>query len=137
LFYLSDKDFIKNVEQNVIFKAQREYLFGRIAYFTQNEDLKSPLEYYESAYNLIEEESISELTWKILFIIAETYWERGNFHKAKKPRHYAYELINMIGENITSSKIRSAYFNHPERKKALEKLVLIGNQTQLNEYQKS
>jgi hypothetical protein len=43
----------------------------------------------------------------------------------------------MIGENITNSKIRSAYFNHPERKKALEKLVLIGNQTQLNEYQKS
>ena len=43
----------------------------------------------------------------------------------------------MIGENIISSKIRLAYFNHPERKKALEKLVLMGNQTQLNEYQKS
>jgi tetratricopeptide (TPR) repeat protein len=137
LFYLSDKDFVKNIEQNVIFKAQREYLFGRIAYYTQNEDLKSPLEYYENAYNLIEDESISELTWKTLSTIAENYWERGNFHKAKKPRHYAYELINMIGENITNSKIRSAYFNHPERKKALEKLVLIGNQTQLNEYQKS
>ena len=137
LFYLSDKDFIKYVEQNVIFKAQREYLFGRIAYFTQNENLKSPLEYFESAYNLIEEESISELTWKILFTIAETYWERGNFYKAKKPRHYAYELVNMIGENITNNKIRSAYFNNPERKKAIEKLILIGNQTQLNEYQKS
>ncbi len=135
--YLADKDFNKFIQQNVIFKAQREYLFGKIAYHTQNENLKSPIEYFERAYNLIEDESISELTWKILFTIAETYWERGNFHKAKKPRHYAYELINMIGENITSSKIRSAYFNHPERKKALEKLVLIGNQTQLNEYQKS
>jgi hypothetical protein len=77
------------------------------------------------------------LTWKILFTIAETYWERGNFHKAKKPRLYAYELINLIGENITNTKIRSAYFNHPERKTALEKLVLMGSQTQLNEYQKS
>lgn len=137
LAYLSDKDFIKYIQQNVIFRAQREYLFGKIAYYTQNGNLKSPLDYFESAYNLIEDESINELTWKILFTIAETYWERGNFHKAKKPRHYAYELINMIGENITNSKIRSAYFNHPERKKALEKLVLIGNQTQLNEYQKS
>ena len=43
----------------------------------------------------------------------------------------------MIGENITNNKIRSAYFNNPERKKAIEKLILIGNQTQLNEYQKS
>nr|HMN26103.1 hypothetical protein [Ignavibacteriaceae bacterium] len=102
-----------------------------------SENLKSPIEYFETAYNLIEDESISELTWKILFIIAETYWERGNFHKAKKPSYYAYELINMIGENISNSKIRTAYFNHPERKKALEKLILIGNQTQLNEFQKS
>ena len=135
--YLSDKDFTKYIQQNVIFKAQREYLFGKIAYYTQNESLKSPIEYFERAYNLIENESISELTWKILFTIAETYWERGNFHKARKPRHYALELINMIGENISNSKIRSAYFNHPERKKALDKLILIGNQTQLNEYQKS
>lgn len=42
----------------------------------------------------------------------------------------------MIGENITNNKIRTAYFNNPERKKAIEKLILIGNQTQLNEYQK-
>ena len=89
LVYLSDKKFIKYIEQNVIFKAQREYLFGKIAYYTQNENLKSPIEYFESAYNLIEDESINELTWKILFTMAETYWERGNFHKAKKPRHYA------------------------------------------------
>ena len=137
LTYLEDKDFIKYIQQNVIFKAQREFLFGKIAYHTQSENLKSPIEYFERAYNLIEDVSINELTWKVLFTIAETYWERGNFHKAKKPRHYAFELINMIGENITSRKIRSAYFNHPERKKVLEKLVLIGNQTQLNEYQKS
>jgi len=135
--YLNDKDFNKFIQQSVIFKAQREFLFGKIAYYTQNENLKSPIEYFERAYNLLEDESINELTWKILLSIAETYWERGNFHKAKKPRLYAYELINMIGENITSSKLRSAYFNHPERKKAIEKLVLIGNQTQLNEYQKS
>lgn len=134
---LNDTDFIKFSEQNIFFKAQREYLLGKIAYFKQSENLKSPIEYFENAYNLIEDESISELTWKILFTIAETYWERGNFHKAKKPSYYAYELINMIGENISNRKIRAVYFNHPERKKALEKLITISNQTQLNEFQKS
>ncbi|MCU0344675.1 MAG: tetratricopeptide repeat protein, partial [Ignavibacterium sp.] len=137
LVYLNDKNFNEIIQQNVIFKAQREYLFGKVAYYTQKENLNSPIEYFERAYALIEDESIIELTWKILFTIAETYWERGNFHKAKKPRLYAYELINLIGENITNTKIRSAYFNHPERKTALEKLVLMGSQTQLNEYQKS
>ncbi len=137
LSLLNDTDFISFIEHNIIIKAQREYLLGKIAYFTQSENLKSPIEYFETAYNLIEEESISELTWKILFTIAETYWERGNFHKAKKPSYYAYELINMIGENISNNKIRAAYFNHPERKKALEKLILISNQTQLNELSKS
>ncbi len=135
--FLSDEDYIKFTDQNVIFKAQREYLFGKIAYYTQNEKLKSPIDYFESAYYLIENESISELTWKVLYTIAEIYWERGNFHKAKKPRHYAYELINMIGENISNSKIRSTYFNQPERKQAIEKLLLIGTQTQINEFQKS
>ena len=134
---LNDIDLVNYIQENIIFRAQREYLLGKIAYHTQYENLKSPIEYFEHAYSLLEDESIYELTWKILFTISETYWERGNFHKAKKPRHYAYELINMIGENITDNKLRSTYFNHPERKKALEKLVLIGNQTQLNEYQKS
>jgi tetratricopeptide (TPR) repeat protein len=135
--FLDDVDLVIYIKENIIFRAQREYLLGKIAYHTQNENLKSPIEYFEHAYSLLEDESIYELTWKILFTISETYWERGNFHKAKKPRHYAYELINMIGENITNSKLRSAYFNHPERKKALEKLNLIGNQTQLNEHQKN
>lgn len=134
---LNRDEFIKHIKQNVIFRAYREFLFGKIARSTQNENLKSPIEYFESAYNLIENESISELTWKVLLTISETYWERGNFYKSKKPRYYAYELINMIGENITNNKIRLAYFNHPERKKALEKLILIGNQTQINEFQKS
>ena len=43
----------------------------------------------------------------------------------------------MIGENITNSKIRTSFFSHPERKRAFEKLILIGNQVQLNEFQKS
>ncbi len=137
MFYLSGEEDLKLIEQNVIFTAQREYLLGKIVYQTQDHKLKSPIEYFENAYNLIEDESINELTWKILFTIADTYWERGNLYKAKKPSYYAYELINMIGENISNNKMRTAFFNQPERKRTLEKLVLISNQMQLNEFQKS
>jgi serine/threonine protein kinase/tetratricopeptide (TPR) repeat protein len=137
-FRLLNNDTIEEiVEQNIIFRSYRLYLFGKIAKYTQGVNETPAIEYFEKAYDLLEGQSIIELTWKVLYEITETYYERGNFHKAKKPRHYAYELINMIGENISNTKIRFAYFNQPERKKAIEKLILIGNQTQLNEFQKS
>jgi serine/threonine protein kinase len=135
--YLDDPLIVENTNKNILIKAQREFLFGKLAISESNLTAKPAIEHFEEAYTLIEGESITELTWKILYEITLIYWERGNFHKAKKPRHYAYELINMIGENISNSKIRTAYFNQPERKKAIEKLILIGNQTQLNEFQKS
>ncbi|MDP2364834.1 MAG: tetratricopeptide repeat protein, partial [Ignavibacteria bacterium] len=125
------------IVQNSIFAAYQQYLFGKMAQANQGLYEKPPIEYFESALNLLEGQSITELTWKVLFEITNTYWERGNFHKAKKIRIYAYELINMIGDSITNSKIRTAYFTNPERKRALEKLIIIGNQVQLNELQKS
>ena len=134
---LNNKKIDEIIEQNIIFTAHRNYLFGKIAQAGQGKEEKPPIEYFETAYNLLEGQSISELTWKVIYEITNTYWERGNLHKAKKTRIYAYELINMIGDNITNSKIRTSYFSHPERKNALEKLILIGNQVQLNEFQKS
>jgi serine/threonine protein kinase/tetratricopeptide (TPR) repeat protein len=127
----------KIIEQNTILQAHQYYLFGKIAQQEQGLLDLSSIEYFEKSYALLEGESVTELTWKVLFEIANGYYERGNFYKAKQPRIYAYELINLIGDNIVNKKIRNAYYNHPVRKQALEKLIQIGNQTQLNEYQKS
>ena len=125
------------IEQNIIFDAYRQYLYGKIAQASQGLKEKPSIEYFESAYNLLEGQSIAELTWKVLYEITNIYWERGNFHKAKKTRIYAYELISMIGDNISNSKIRTAYFNHPDRKQALDKLILMGKKAELNEFQQS
>ena len=110
---------------------------GKISQLDSTLTEKPAIEYFENAFNLLEGQSIVELTWKVLYEITMIYWERGNFHKTKKPRIYSYELLNMIGENISNNKIRTAYFNHPVRKKAIEKLKLIGSQAQINEFQKS
>ena len=134
---LDDIDLINYIEENIIFTAQREFLLGKIAQSTQDDRLKSPIEYFENAFTLLEGQSINELTWKVLYTIAETYWERGNFHKAKKTRLYADELINIIGDNISNPKIRNAYFERADRKQALDKLNFMASQAQFNEYQKS
>jgi serine/threonine protein kinase len=127
----------KVIEQNIILKAHQNYLFGKIAQQDQKLLEQPSIEYFEKAYSLLENVSITELTWKVLFEIACIYNDRGNFYKAKQPRIYAYELINSIGESISNNKIRNAYYNHPVRKQALEKLVQMGSQAQFNEYQKS
>jgi serine/threonine protein kinase len=135
--YLNDKLLLKQIEHNVLYRAKREYLYGRIAQISRNKDLKSPIDYYENAYSLLEDQSINELTWKVLFTMAEAFWDRGNIQKAKKPRTYAFELLNMISDHITNNKIRNAYIERVDRKQAFEKLKLMANPTPLNEYQKS
>lgn len=134
LEYLMDSNFKKLIGKNDIFAANYEYLLGRISYFTKSEKLNSPLEYFENAYSLIEDKSIQEITWKILFSIAEIYWERGNYHKAKTPRIYAFELINMIADGISDVKIKNAYLNNPIRKRAIDKLLIMSSTSRVNEY---
>ncbi len=137
LKHLNDKELVKLIEKNILQRTQREFLFGKIAQLSRNEILKSPIDYFENAYSLIEDQSITELTWKVLFTMAETFWERGNFHKAKKPRLYTMEILNMIADHISNNKIRNAYIERGDRKQAFEKLKLISDPAQLNELQKS
>ncbi len=125
------------IEENIILLAYKNYFLGKICLLKSDNPEKSSIEYFEDAYNILEDHSISELTWKVLYEITLIYYERGNIFKLKKPRLYSYELLNMIGENILNNNLRSVYFNHPERKKTLEKLLLIGNKIQVNEYQQS
>lgn len=141
--YLKVKELISlvkidiKIKDNNLLSAYRYYLLGKIAKAKPEIENNPAIKNFEKAFEIIENESVTELTWKILFEITDLYWERGNINKSKKPRIYAYELINLIGENISNSKIRSAYFNHPIRKIALDKLKLIGNQVQINEFQQS
>ncbi len=137
LKYLNDDRLIKQIENSILFRAQKEFLLGKIAQLSRNENLKSPIDYFESAYSLIEDQSVNELTWKVLFAMSEIFWERGNINKSKKPRLYAIELLNMIADHISNSKIRNAYIERIDRKIAFEKLKLMNDRIQQDEYQKS
>lgn len=125
---------IKNIsEKNSYYSAYRDYLLGTIVYQDRIEGLNSASEYFESAYNQIENESISELTWKVLSALALLFYERGNYHKAKKFRLYAIELLNMISDSISDPKIRNMYLYKKERKETLELLKKISLKLQENE----
>ena len=100
-------------------------MLGQVAASIEFDDLLTPIEYFEKAYNYLAEQSIVELTWKVLLALAEVYTERGLHNKAKNFIVYARDLINLIAENIESIQMKSAYLNQKERRAALEKLEIF------------
>ncbi len=113
---------IELCSQNSILEAQREYFLGIISKNIKSDKLLSPLVYFEKAYDLIKDEYINEVTWKVLFEISELYIERGNLTKAKYFVTYTRELIYFIAEKIESPHLRAAYLRNHERMNTLKKL---------------
>ena len=124
---LNNKSFIEVSKQNNIFEANREYLFGIVSSSHVTDDTLSPIEHFEKAYALLAEESIVELTWKVLFALFETYNERGNLIKAKNFIIYARDLIYLIAENIETTHFKTAYLQKEERRTAIEILEKLHN----------
>ncbi len=112
----------EDLENNFLLNAIREYFFGIIALKYKDKRLSPPIVHFEKAYSIIENQSITELTWRVLAAISESYLERGFINKAKKPIIYAAELLNYIADNIKKSDNRTNYLNDIERKKVFEGL---------------
>jgi serine/threonine protein kinase/predicted negative regulator of RcsB-dependent stress response len=119
---LIDNEFIVFCSQNSILEAEREYFLGILSKNYDSEKLSPPLVHFERAYELIRNEHITELTWKVLYEISELYLERGNFSKAKRFVIYTRELIYFIAERIESPRLRAAYLQQNERMNTLTKL---------------
>ena len=119
---LSNPRLIDLCSQNSILEAESEYFLGIISKNYESDKLLSPLVYFEKAYDLIKDESVTELTWKVMYEISQLYIERGNYTKAKRFVVYARELIYFIAEKLESPQLRAAYLKNSERLEPLKKL---------------
>lgn len=117
--------FVKVCDSNNFYKGIREYFLGRLALLSNSGNSSASIEYFERAYNYLVDQSIGELTWKVLLSLAEVYTIRGLHNKAKNFIIYARDLINLIAENIESTQLKSAYLQQEERKTALKKLEMF------------
>ncbi len=123
---LVSKEIEEMVKDNVLFFAEREYMLGKIAMINPGTNLKPPIDYFISAFSVMEDFSLTELTWKILFEMGNYYYHRGNYSKAKEYLHYAKEIINYFAENITDSHLHEAYLKESERSRTLEIITKLG-----------
>ncbi len=122
---LHNQELLNLCSNNLLCKAERNYMIGTILECDASLDNKSFMDYYLSAYEMISESYVTDLTWKVLFALAKAYGERGNIGKAAEFIKYSESLINFTSGNIKDPKLRKNYLNQPERKEALEKLSVL------------
>ena len=122
---LNDPEFSNICNENIFYNAEKLYLLALLASNNNNLELPPPIESLEKAFNLIKDEHITELTWKLLFSLAENYFQRGNFKKSEEYVLYSKRLLNFIAENIRDENLKRTYLEKAERKSALEKLEFM------------
>ena len=113
---------IEKCQARPLLEAERLYLLGKICYNYQFEIEEEPINLYNKAFDLIKDENITELTWKVLLEIAEYYSSRGNHARAKDYAVYAKSVIFHIAEKINDINLREIYLNTEEKKEAIKKL---------------
>ncbi len=121
---LNLEEFAELCEKNIYYDAYRNYLMGKVIQLEKKDSPKPFIEYYNKAYSLISEISITELTWKILFELYRVYEDRGNLSQAEEFENYSRRTFMYIIDQMKTKNLREKYMEKPERKFVLKKLGL-------------
>ncbi len=125
---LNSEELITVCKENSYFEAERLYLLGLLSASANEPELKPSIDYYLNAYDIIKDLDITELTWKVLFVLAVIYAERGNLSRAADYLVYVKSVLDYIDEKITDERLKMVYFDQPDRQYALETLKRIAEQ---------
>lgn len=120
LSLLNDQKYLSESENNILFKAEKEYFLGRITKNLNINNLAVAANYFESALGLLNDEKILEVTWKVLLELAIYYNERGQISKAANYSKYAYSSIKFLTENINNQQLKKFYLEKKSVKVAFE-----------------
>ena len=120
---LNSKEFVRHCEKNPYFEGERLYFIGIIS-SSKNEvaNLRPAIEYYLEAYDIIKDLDVTELTWKVLFMLTVKYTERGNSNRAKSFLIYTKAVLDYISDKIPDPRLKLLYSDQPERHTAIETL---------------
>ena len=122
---LNKKEFINLSKKNLLVEAERIYILGKIPENTNIIQEESSINFFEKAFSLLKDEIITELTWKVLIELAESYANRGNYIKVKDYANYSKEVINYLADRIEDIELRKIYLNSEPRNEALKKIEYL------------
>ncbi|QQS36409.1 MAG: protein kinase [Ignavibacteriales bacterium] len=118
---LNNKTIINLCLAHNIHEVERLYLLAELA-LSGFEDLPQPaFSYLNQAYEKLESVSITDITWKVLYALAEFYYVRGNKTKFNELFGYSKSVMNYMIQQIKDANLRSKFLNKADRKKTLLK----------------
>jgi serine/threonine protein kinase/tetratricopeptide (TPR) repeat protein len=120
---LEDSYFSAICSENKLYNAEKDYMLAILS--INKKSFGNPIDYLLEAFKFINESSITELSWKVLFQLAEIYYERGNYSKSEEFNSFAISVLNYIFNNIKNEKIKSIVMESSERKNVYNKLLLM------------
>src|ERR1035437_1648763 len=120
---LGDNSFSALCSENKLYNAEKNYMLAILS--INRSSFGNPINYLLEAFEYINESSITELSWKVLYRLAEIYYERGNYSKSEEFNSYAISVLNYIFNNIKSEKIKSIIMDSPERKEVYQRLLIM------------
>jgi len=122
---INDKEFLEVCSKNSITRAYREFLIGEISAKSEKLNIPNPINCFTKAYEILKDNYVTDLTWKLLLKMGEIYHERGKFSKAEEYIVYAKKLLYFIAGQITETVLKEKYLMNPERGRAIKRLDLL------------
>ncbi|GEM_PF-2501078 len=99
------------------------YHLGEIANKCPGLVEEKPLTYFRRGLEAIENEQISEISWKISYGLATEYRRRGNRKKARENFVKAKIIIEYFADKFSSPSLRNQYLGAEMRRQILETIV--------------
>ena len=118
---LKDDSFSALCSENKLYNAEKNYMLAILS--INKNSFGNPIDYLMEAFKYINESSITELSWKVLFKLAEIYFERGNYSKSEEFNSFAISVMNFIFNNINNENIKSFLMESSERKEVYQNLL--------------
>jgi serine/threonine protein kinase/tetratricopeptide (TPR) repeat protein len=118
---LENKTFLDVCSENKLYISERNYLLAVLS--RNNKRIGNPVDYLIEALSYINDSSITELSWKVLYHLADIYNERGNYSKSEGYNIDAVSVLNYIFDNINNKKIKSFVMESSERKEVYQNLL--------------
>ena len=119
------KNFYKICSENSLVKAIREFLIGEISSKNEKLDLPNPFKCYSTAYEIMENSYITELTWKVLLKLSDIYYERGNLSKIQDNIFYAKKILYFIADQIRENNLKDKYLKRLDRAAAINRIQFL------------
>jgi serine/threonine protein kinase/tetratricopeptide (TPR) repeat protein len=120
---LDDDYFLALCSENKLFNAERNYMFAILS--IKSKSFGNSIDYLLEAFNYINESGITELSWKVLYQLAEIYFERGNYSKSEEFNTFAISVLDYIFNSIKNKNIRTVITESSERKEIYKRLLMM------------